>query len=132
MSLQKSVTSRRAFLGGLGAAGAVGASRTFSGSLLASGGAAQNEGPTAKLLPHYVYGEVADQAPDRLTIQLPEEYSPSKISVALTSRTEICRLGCNRTWRDLKVGDRVETGYDGVLGTNATAMWVNANPVYNY
>jgi len=132
-SLPDSVASRRAFLGGLGAAGAVGVSHSFTGGLLRSSAASSlHEGPAGKLLPNYVYGEVAGFSERNITIKLPSGYSPEEVRIKITSSTEICRLGCGREWHILKRGDRVEVGYQGALGAGAAASWINANPVYNY
>jgi hypothetical protein len=132
-NLPDSIASRRAFLGGLGAAGAVGVSHSFTGGLLGSSATSSlHEGPAGKLLPNYVYGEVAGSSEGNIAIKLPSGYSPDEIRIRITSKTEICRLGCGRQWRTLKRGDRVEVGYQGALGAGATASWINANPVYNY
>jgi hypothetical protein len=132
-SLPDNVASRRAFLGGLGAAGAVGVSHSFTGGLLSSSTAGGlHEGPVGKLLPNYVYGEIAGFTDRNITIKLPSGYSPGEIGIKITPNTDICRLGCGRKWRALKRGDRVEVGYQGALGAGAAASWINANPVYNY
>src|SRR5207248_8000451 len=98
-----SAASRRAFLGGLGAAGAVGVSHSFTGGLLRNSAASSLHGGTAgKLLPNYVYGEVAGFSERSITIKLPSGYSPEEVRIKITSNTEICRLGCGREWHDLK------------------------------
>ena len=133
VSLPDSIASRRAFLGGLGAAGAVGVSHSFAGRLVRSSAASSlHEGPAGRLLPNYVYGEIADFSEGSITIKLPAGYSPDEIRIKITPNTELCRLGCGQRWRALKQGDRVEVGYQGALGAGAAASWINANPVYNY
>jgi hypothetical protein len=131
-SLPGSTTSRRAFLGGLGVAGAAGASHSFTDRLLSNPAASPHPGSAGKLLPNYVYGEVADISATHIAIQLPAGYDPDRIRIRITTSTEFCRLGCKRSWRDLKQDDRIEVGYQGALGADATAIWANANPVYNY
>jgi hypothetical protein len=126
--------SRRALLGSLGIAGAIGATQKFSGTILSrteDTPQQQAEG-TRTLSPGYLYGELVAATPKAVKIQLPEGYTPRQHSIAVTSTTEFCRLGCDRAWKDLKPGDRVETSYKGRLARNAVARWVNANPIYNY
>lgn len=133
MGMADGAASRRAFLGGLGAAGAVGVSHSFTGGLLYSSATSSlHEGPAGKLLPNYVYGEVAGSSARNITIKLPPGYSPDKVRIKITASTEICRLGCGRQWQALRPGDRVEAGFQGALGAGAAANWINANPVYNY
>jgi hypothetical protein len=125
--------SRRAFLSGLGAVGAIGVGGQFSGTILGHREVISQQAEAAKTLsPGYLYGELLAASAKAVRIQLPEGYTPRQHRIAVTSKTEFCRLGCDRGWKDLKPGDRVETSYKGRLGMDAVARWVNANPIYNY
>jgi hypothetical protein len=130
---------RRVFLERLfGAAGGATAILAYDGSLSTTATHAQPHmaryGNVRDLLPFFVTGFIQKVIPgEGILVYTGRHRRPSQLMIRVTSSTEICLRGCERSLMALQRGQRVDVGTrrdpSSKTAESRFATWIVANPI---